>query len=62
MTSLLQLEGTVSSAKLLNIGAIAYKLILYSLGLWLIVEPAFITDVLGVLAIIHALVFSALLP
>jgi fatty acid desaturase len=51
----------VSNAKLLNIGAIAYTLILYSLGLWLIVEPDFVTDVLGVLAIVHALVFSALL-
>ncbi len=61
MTSTLQPERTISSAKLLNMGAIAYTLILYSLGLWLIVEPALITDVLGVLAIIHALVLSALL-
>jgi fatty acid desaturase len=69
MTTTSQPNRTASSAKLLvrlsakslNIGAIAYTLILYSLGLWLIVEPALITDVLGVLAIIHALVLSATL-
>ncbi len=61
MTSPFQPDRTVSSAKFLNIGAIAYTLILYSLGLWLIVEPAWITDVLGVLALIQALVLSATL-